>query len=84
MNSNVRVRCHRNDPQRGKFSQQQIAQRRTPLRLGFVFSTSEGTSRSSSVSPTTLIPACSESVVITSSRRSRGRLATKTLMIVSM
>src|SRR5260370_22335917 len=51
---------------------------------GFVSATSEGTSCSLSVSPTTLIPACSESVDSTSSRRSRGRLATRTRMLVSM
>src|SRR6267143_6781302 len=51
---------------------------------GFVFATSDGTSRSLSVSPTTLIPACSESVDITSSRRSRGQLATRTRTLVSM
>src|SRR6266852_1791066 len=46
--------------------------------------TSEGTSCSFSASPTTSIPACPESVNSTSSRNSRGRLATTTRTLDSM
>src|SRR5438445_6546462 len=51
---------------------------------GFVAATSKGTSCSFSASPTTSIPACPESVASTSSRNSRGRLATTTRTLDSM
>jgi hypothetical protein len=89
-NSQIFIGSHCNNPQRRKLLQQHSAGRlcgsssAISRKSGFVAATSEGTSCSFSVSPTTLIPSCPESVESTSSRNSRGRLATTTRTLVSM